>query len=198
MKLITILAGVVGASLALLALASTASATTLETNGVKKTEAITFEAALKSGTSLLVKDTTGTSGPFGNTCVNSTLLSKDSTATTGAAVSGPLSIGFGQCTHPFPNVDKPGTLSVEWIKGTTNGTVRWDGGEVTMPVTILGSVVTVTCKTSNTDLGTLTGTGSGGTSTIDVNAVVNCGFFVPSATWEATYVIKGHAIGVVE
>ena len=48
--------------------------------------------------------------------------------------------------------------------------------------------------TSNTDIGVLTGTASG-TSVIHVNALLNCGAFLPSAKWEGTYNITGHSLG---
>ena len=45
---------------------------------------------------------------------------------------------------------------------------------------------TLTCTTSNTDIGTLTGVKEGN-ATMDINAVLNCGAFLPSAKWEGTY-----------
>jgi hypothetical protein len=68
-------------------------------------------------------------------------------------------------------------------------------------VTIFGSVVSVTCTTSNTDLGTLTGLATG-TAHLSVNASIICGGTLPSIRWTATYALTtssgaGHAIGVV-
>jgi hypothetical protein len=172
---------------------STASATTLETNGIKQTGVVTLEATF--GGSMTQSDTSNT---FANTCRSSILRAADSTATTGTTVSGPVStLSFSNCTHEKFVVDAPGSLSIQWIAGTTNGTVRWTGTEVTMPQTIGGSMITVNCKTSNTFIGTLTGTASG-TSTIHINAVLNCGFFLPSAKWVGSYNITGHSVGVVE
>jgi hypothetical protein len=95
-------------------------------------------------------------------------------------------------------VIKAGTLSVERIGTTTNGTVRSTGADVTVQVTVFGGTVPVTCTTNNTDIGTLTGVGTGGTARRDIKAVLNCGSFTPSAIWEGTYTITGgHAIGVV-
>jgi hypothetical protein len=191
-------AALASAALAMAMLAATASATTLETNGLKQSGAI--ELLASRNTSLTLKDTSGT---FANTCTSWTFAFKDSTAATGSRVSGPLSaMGFSQCTHEPIVVDLPGSLNIEAIKGTTNGTVRWNGGKWTYPVTIFGGVVTATCVTSETDIGTLTGASSG-TSTIDINGVITCGSFLPSARWEGRVSLTttaggSHAIGVVE
>jgi hypothetical protein len=93
-------------------------------------------------------------------------------------------MSFSKCTEGSVIVDAAGTLSVERIAGTTNGTVRSNGAKVTVP-SPLGSL---TCTTSNTDIGTLTGVASG-KARMDVNAVLNCGFFLPSAKWEGSYVV---------
>jgi hypothetical protein len=196
MKLTKILFGVTVVAAALTALAGSASATTLETNGVKKTEAISFEATSKG--SWLMQDT---SGAFLNTCLNGAIGTKDSTAATGTTVSGPITrLVIGSlCTHTAIVIDKPGSLSIEWIKGTTNGTVRLNGTEWTLPMTIFGSVVTARCTTNNTDVGTFTGAGAGGTSTLDFNGVLDCGQIFPSTKWVGTFTVTGgHAIGVVE
>lgn len=200
MKLSTIVAALASAIVVLTALPSTASATTLETNGVKQTGAIEVRGSLKSGTSTITKDT---AGAFANTCTGASFVWKDSTATTGAAVSGPItSLSFSNCTHAPLVVDTPGTLSAEWIKSTTNGTVRSSGMRITEPVTVFGNIVNATCVTENTDIGVLTGVASG-SATIDVNAVLNCGSILPSVKWEGTYVTttstgSAHAVGVVE
>jgi hypothetical protein len=203
MKLTKILGATAVAALALMAFAGTASATTLETNGVIQTGSITLEASLTTGTSVLLKNT---SGDIFNTCASSTVEGKTSVFT-GTTVSGPTStMSFSNCTHEKVVVHKAGTLSVERIGATTNGTVRSSGIEVTVPGTIFDpETVTLTCTTVNTDLGPLTGVGAGGTAEVDVKAVLNCGFFVPSAILEGTYVLtlpgtkeeKKHAIGVV-
>jgi hypothetical protein len=67
---------------------------------------------------------------------------------------------------------------------------------VTVPVTIFGSVVSTTCTTSETDIGTLTGTAASPTH-IDISAILSCGGVLPSARWTATYRITGHSIGAV-
>lgn len=180
--------------------ASTASATTLETSGVKKSEPISLEWSLKGETSTLLLDT---SNAFLGRCTASTVAGKDSTSATGTTVSGPLTtLSFSGCTTEKVVTDLTGTFSIEWIKGTTNGTVRWSGNRWTVPFNFFGTVVVATCQTENTDMGTLKGTGSG-SATLEINAVVNCGSVLPSAKWQATYTTTtsggvGHAIGVVE
>src|SRR4051794_15477674 len=85
-----------------------------------------------------------------------------------------------------------GSLTVAWISGTTNGTVRSIGASVTVPITFFSeSTTNVTCTTAaspGTDIGTLTGSTTG-TVELDVKAVLNCGFLLPSALWEGTYVL---------
>jgi hypothetical protein len=170
------------AALTLVAFTSTASATTLATNGVTQTGAVTLEASLTTGTSVLITDT---GGSFANTCTRST-MEGTTTVFTGTTVSGPIStLSYSNCTLEPIVVHKTGSISIEAIGSGPNGTVRSTGVEVTVPFPPIG---TVNCKTSNTDLGTLTGSGAG-TAEIDVNAVVNCGFPLPSARWQATYVL---------
>jgi hypothetical protein len=203
MKLSKILGVAAVAALALMAFASTASATTLETNGVKQSGAVTIEASLTAGTSAVLKDT---SGAFANTCTTSKVEGTTSVFT-GTTVSGPIStLSFTNCTHEKVEVIKAGSLSIESITGTTNGTVRSSGAEVKVPVTIFGGIVTATCTTNNTDIGTLTGTASHAVGAeMDINAVLNCGSFLPSAKWEGKYILTTpgtttgtrHAIGVV-
>jgi hypothetical protein len=190
MKLTKMFGLVAVAALALMAFASTASATTLETNGVKQTGAVTINSSLSGSATL-----SDTSNTFANTCKASSVSGTTSVFT--GTPSGPIStLSFSSCTHEKVVVDNKGTLSVEVIGAGTNGTVRSSGAEVTVPATIGSSIITVNCKTSNTDIGTLTGTAAG-TSTIHINAVLNCGFFLPSAKWVGTYNITGHSIGVV-
>jgi hypothetical protein len=185
MKLTKILGVAAVAVLALMAFAGTASATTLATNGVVKNGAVTLEASLTTGTSMLVTDTPKS---FGNTCSGSTIVGNTSTFT-GTTVSGPIStLTFSQCTHEKVVVHKLGTFGVERIGATTNGTVRSTGAEMTVPMELFGGITVVPCTTNNTDLGTLTGS-TAGTAEIDVNAVLNCGFLLPSAKWEGTYVL---------
>jgi hypothetical protein len=190
MKLNKILGLVAVAALALMAFASTASATTLETNGVKQSGAVTLEATL-SGSAIL-KSTTGS---FANTCSESTVKGTTSVFTGTTASGNVSSLTFENCTHEAIVVNSKGNLSVERIGSTTNGTVRSSGASVLLEVTVLNFLVGTTCTTSNTDLGTLDGVSAGATK-ITINANLTCSGLLPSANWAATYVITGHAIGV--
>jgi hypothetical protein len=193
MKLSKMLGAAAVAALALMAFTSSASATTIYTNGVKQSGSVTIHATL-SGSAVL-KDT---SGVFANTCTESTVHGS-TTSFTGTTVGGPIgTLTFGKCTHSPVVVHKAGSLTVERIGSTDNGTVRSTGAEVTVPVTIFGGVVTATCTTNNTDIGTLTGNTTAGTSgsVMDINAVLNCGSFLPSAKWEGTYIITGHNLAI--
>lgn len=193
MKLTKMLGIATVAAVALMALASTASATTLATNGVTQTGAVTLEGSLTTGTSLLL---TNTSHSFGNTCTKSIVEGKTSTFT-GTRVSGAIStLAFSNCTHEPMVVHKLGSLGVERIGTTTNGTVRSTGAEVTESVALFGGTTNVTCTTNETDIGTLTGW-SGSVSEMDIKAILNCGVLLPSALWEGTYVltIPGAALG---
>jgi hypothetical protein len=192
MKLSKILGVAAFAALALMAFASTASATTLETNGVTQSGGVTIKSTASSTITL-----ESTSGVFSNTCSTSTVEGTTS-VTSGTTVSGSISaLSFSNCTHSPVVVVSKGSLSVERIGTTTNGTVRSSGAEVTVPVTIFGSVVSTTCKTNNTDIGTLTGSSVSGGSKITLSAILECGGVLPSARWTGTYTITGHGIGVV-
>jgi hypothetical protein len=185
-------------ALALMAVASTASATTLETNGIKRLEPVSFSASLIAGTSTQLE---ATSGAFANTCSSSTVAGSDSTAFTtlgSGGISGPLtSLTFSNCTHEKVVVHSAGSLSIEWISGTTKGTLRSSGTWVTAPITVFGSIFTASCTTNNVDIGTLNGTATG-TTWLTVNGVLNCGSFLPTAVWRGTYTVTGgHSIGVV-
>jgi hypothetical protein len=181
-------------AMAALAGAATASATVLEVAGAVKNEEVQIEASLKAGTSLILA-TTG--GGFMNTCSSSRVSGHSSSPYIGTTVSGPVStLSFSSCTEGPVVVDAAGSLSVERIGTTTNGTVRSSGAKVTVPST-LG---TLTCQTAvgGTDIGTLTGVASG-KATIDINAVLNCGFFLPSAKWEGTYTVTSpEGLGVTD
>jgi hypothetical protein len=177
-------------ALALMAVAAgSASATTLEVGGVTQNKSVTLEASLKAGTTLILKNTSGSSE---NTCTKATLSGSTVSPYTGATVTGPVSaLQFGEdangkgCTSPV-TVHEKGTLHVSHA-GTTNGTLTSSGAVVTSYSSAFG--VYLTCKTgTGTHLGTLTGVKEG-SATAHINAVLNCGFFVPSAKWEGTYVV---------
>jgi hypothetical protein len=114
---------------------------------------------------------------------------------TGETVSGPISsLSFTKCTSSPVVVDTAGSLSVQRIGATTNGTVRSSGAKVTVPSPLGG---TLTCVTGEgTDIGTLTGV-KAGNAKMDINAVLNCGFLAPSSTWTGEYVVTSpHGSGV--
>lgn len=166
-------------------IAGTASATTLEVNGVAQTGAVTVSASLVPGSSSVDSNTDGS---LSNTCTESTFHGS-TTVFTGAALTLPLSgMTFSSCARARV-VDKPGTLSITHIAGTTNGTVTMSGTELT----ISSPLGTITCRFSSTHIGTLTGattvSNPGPHAKLDVFAVLNCGFVLPSWKWTATYVI---------
>jgi hypothetical protein len=191
------------AAMALMAVtAGSASATTLETAGVTQNKSVAISASLTAGTTLVLKNTSGTSE---NTCTKATLSGSTTSSTTagktthnsytGEQLTGPITaLQFGEdakgkgCTHEVI-VHKAGTLHIKHIAGTTNGTLTSSGAEVTSFSTAFGTFLT--CKTGEgTTLGTLTGTGDHTKhATVTVNAVLNCGFVVPSAKWEGSYTV---------
>jgi len=180
MKYVKILGLAAIAAMAMMAFAGSASASTLKVGGVTQNNAVKIEASLTSGTSATLKTT---SGSFQDTCTTSEVVG---TTNVFHPPSGPISkLTFGNCTHTT-HVVTNGSLSVERIGSTENGTVSSSGAEVEVESTTFG--VTLVCKTNNTDVGTLTGTTSGH-AVMDINGVVNCGFFVPSAKWEGSYTV---------
>lgn len=157
--------------------ATSASASTLEVGGVTKNSAVQIEANNKSGASMTW---TLTNGSLGNTCTAAGLASKTETFT-GTSVTGVMGISFGNCERPV-TTHKGGVLHISDIGGT-DGTVTMSGTELTVAT----PVGTINCKTGGgVDVGTLTGAASGNTE-IHINAVINCGFLVPSATWKGTF-----------
>jgi hypothetical protein len=180
--------------------AGTASATTLEIGGATQNKPVTITASLKAGTSVLLKNTSGSSE---NTCTQSHLHGTTTWSTTGGVtthnsytgeqLTGALSfLQFGTdatgkgCTTNV-TVHKAGKLHIKHIAGTTNGTLTSSEAEVTSFSAAFGTYIN--CKTgTGTHLGTLTGVKEGH-ATMHVNAVLNCGFFVPSAQWIGTYTV---------
>ncbi len=190
--------------------ASCASATTLEVNGVTQTGSLTITASLETGTTLTMSRTDGS---FANTCTGSHKHGIMNTTNNNGvwAVTGPLTghthqqktegqkpedgLSYSGCTRPL-TVHDPGTLEILHIAGTTDGTVYSEETQLTM-----GSPFgTLSCKTGDTTkIGTLTGTdGTPVTkATMHVNAVLNCGFLVPSAKWVGSYEVTiPHLLGV--
>jgi hypothetical protein len=147
----------------------------------------TLNGSLKSGSSLTLKTTSGSTD---NTCTGSELATTiESPGGEASHPSGKVStLAFSGCTYST-TVHAKGSLEVKHIAGTTNGTVTSSGMEVTSYSALFGSYIN--CKTSTgIDIGTLTGVNNeGGHATLDINAVINCGFFVPSAMLTGTYTI---------
>ncbi|HWI97045.1 MAG TPA: hypothetical protein VNS60_13350 [Solirubrobacterales bacterium] len=181
--------------------AGTASATTLATSGTAENASITIEASIKPGTSAVLR-TTG--GLFANTCTESNVLGKTVAPFTKAPteeepkarIGGPIeTLTFKKCSEEEVKVDENGELDIEWISGTTNGTVRSKGAKVTVP----SPFGKLTCTTgAGTDIGTLTGVTKAQEeaeppvkhATMDINGVINCGI-IPSALWQGTYTVTG-------
>jgi hypothetical protein len=185
--------------------AGAASATTLEVGGVTQNKSVEITASLKPGSTLILTPT-GSAEPS-NTCTQA-IIGGSTTSSTNTAVSPPVTtsnsytgndltgpiteLQFGGSSTGTPGcindvtVHKAGTLHVSHAGGT-NGTLTSSGAEVTSFSSTFG--VYVNCKTgAGTHLGTLTGKKEGHAE-VHVNAVLNCGFFVPSAKWEGTYVV---------
>jgi hypothetical protein len=189
MKFTKILGVVAVAALALMAFASTASATTLETEGVAVTKAETIKASITTGNSALLTDTSNITA---NTCTSSVVEGTTESPFTGTTVGGPIStLSWSNCTEGNPVVDAKGRLTVENVSGTTNGTVRSSGAKVTVP-SFFG---TLTCETNNTDIGTFKGVKTG-TSTLTLNAVLSC-TIIGSAKWTGVYTVTTPGLGAI-
>ncbi len=164
-----------------LAFATTASATTLEVGGTAKNSEVTVEATLASGSSGLLTDTFGVAAI---TCTSSTVKGHTSSPFTGTTVGGPLTaLSVGACSEGLTTVDTAGSFTIERIGTTTNGTVRSTGAKITAP-SFFG---VLTCTTSNTDIGTLTGVASG-KGKLDINAVISC-TVIGTTKLSATYTV---------
>jgi hypothetical protein len=170
--------------LAALAAATNASATTLEVGGVTKSGSVTIEAV---SSAVVFRDTFGLTA---NKCESK--LEGTTSVFSGTAVSGAMpTVTFTPCEREQVVFHTNGSLSVERIGTTTNGTVRWSGGVWTIP-SPFGTLTCQTAASPGTDIGTLTGVSSGN-ATIDLFAVLMCGI---SVKWEGTYKTTT-AIGVV-
>jgi hypothetical protein len=165
MKYLKMLGLAAVAAMALMAFAASASATTLEVNGVTQNKSVSLESTLKAGTSAILKDEFGTTT---DTCTVSTV---SGSTTKFDPPSGPVSaLTFSSCTHTTTVIAK-GNLSVAWTSGT-NGTVSSNGAEVTVQSTFFGA--SAVCKT--------------GDATVDINAKINCGI-LGASTWTGTYTV---------
>lgn len=187
--------GVIALTIAALSLIGTsdASATVLCTNSGCTTayaSGTTIHYTLKSGTSSILKDTSGNTIA---TCTGSTISSK-TTSESGTSISANIeSLTWSGCSQTTDTVNN-GSLSISWTSGS-NGSVSGKGSNVTM--TVFG--VSCTYGTGEgTTLGTLTG---GETPVLAISAVVPKtagGFLCPSTgKWTAEYVItEPHALYV--
>jgi hypothetical protein len=179
--------------MAFLAFAASASATTLEVNGVTQNSSVSLSASRETGFSATLARTDGS---LANTCTTSTVEGTTSSPFTGTKVTAAISsLTFGNCTRTV-TVDKAGQLYVEHIAGTTNGTVFSENAEVTVLTPLFGAEVN--CKTGEgVDIGLITGATTKSNpeplATIDIDAVCNCGFLLPSATWSGKYWLTGPA-----
>ena len=170
-----------------------ASATTLEVNGVTQNGPVTITGKLATSTVATLKTTSGSSE---NKCKGSH-VSGTTSSYTGTSMTGSLekaaggSLTFEECENSVV-VHKGGTLHITHIAGTTNGTVTSSGAEVTSWSPVFETYLN--CKTgTGVHLGTLTG------GVLSINAVLNCGFFVPSAQWIGQYTVttaKGENLAV--
>lgn len=170
------------AAMTLTALAAgSASATTLEVGGVTKNETAAVTMSVATGTSVVASTT---AGELPNTCTESDAKANTASPFTGTSVTAPVAtLTYSKCTRPI-TVHKPGTLHISHTSGTA-GTVKISGVQWTF-----GSPLgTITCSSSGEiHLGTLTGTKEGH-ATLDVNAVLSCGFALPSLALKGTYVV---------
>jgi hypothetical protein len=160
-------------------------------NPVKINTSIDF--SVENGTSAIL------TGPFGeiiDTCTGSTakgpVTDPGSTTTTvkgslEAAAGGALT--FTGCTKTT-TVITGGTIEVHHITGTDNGTVTSSGATVIIHNTLFGECA---YKTSNTDIGTITGrTSTGAQPTFDIKGTIpaeksNSGVTCPNGVWEGSY-----------
>jgi hypothetical protein len=163
------------------AVASSASATTLEVGGVIQNKAVTIEASATAGTSFAKTD-----GVEAATCSVSSLKGTTSVFS-GSKVTGSLGeLSFKTCTREPVVVDAAGGMYFEYETETTSGNVYSEGAEWTVPTNFGFNVI---CSTAaGTKLGTVDGVASSSAhATLTVNALINCGFLLPSAILKGTY-----------
>jgi len=145
-----------------------ASATTLEIGGAAKNESVAIEASLDTGTSTTFQFT---SGAHFNTCTGAVIKWATESPYTALTVGGGvLTQSFSGCTGKT-EVVSPGTLTIERINGTTNGTVVSSGAEWKIP----WGTASLTCKTgAGADIGMLRGDAPGKHASLTVSMVLNC------------------------
>lgn len=182
-----------GAAMALTAFtASTAGATTLAIGGSAVNKSVSIESSLASGTSMVISRTDGS---LANTCTQSSMAGSTVSPFTTEDVEMPISTETFTACERSVVVHKKGSWTYKWIGGL-NLTAFWGESEVTV-----GSPFgTLNCKTGapHIHFGTVTGKIFGRTLW-HINAVINCGFLVPSAVWKGTYEITSpEGLGGVE
>lgn len=163
--------------------AGSASATTLEVGGVTKNSSAEIVGGIAPSTAGILSLT---GGSFVGECEKGSGSGSSTSPFTGTTVGGPASSASASGCARTVTVHKPGSVSVQHISGSTNGTVRSANSEVTV-----GSPIgTLNCTTGSggVHMGVITGT-SEGQATVHINAVINCGFLAPSA------VVTGTAVG---
>jgi len=181
------LAGVAAVALMAFAGAGSASATTLEVNGVAQGGSVAFSLTLEPSTSILLKDSLGTTA---DTCTEASINGSTESPFTGATVTGSVTILIvNKCTHTWDILAK-GKIHFAWISSTTNATVSLSGVQWTILSTAFG--ISATCNTgAGTDIGVLTGATTTNNpsdrATLDLNGKVSCGI-LGSASLTASFV----------
>jgi len=173
------------AAMALMAFvgAGTASATTLIGVGGSVLKAGTTIHAVNVGTVTFTTEVKNVE------CTGSTIQGTTSNET-GTTVNITVStLTFTGCNCEV-KVLKTGTLSIERIGTTSNGTVKSNGAEITESCSTIFGTVHCIVATSGTDLGTLTG---GTTATIDISSAqipyLTTSSLCSAGRWDATYKI---------
>ena len=183
MKCIKSLGLLAAAAAALMALAGTASATSLTSS---------------SGTTPAIAATAGATsfdGAFSTvTCQKSEISGSITGHGAGVTASGPIStMHFKECNFPW-TIEITGTWAIHPATPTGNGRVTFTG----LKISIHTSVGTCVFTTNSTEIGTLTGSNNtGGKATIDLTGKIPrtggnflCG---SSATWTGSYTINSPA-----
>jgi hypothetical protein len=180
MKCLKALVGVLAvAGAALVVLGGTASANPL-TSPAGTYYSGTLQAEAESTISL--------TGPFGFgtvSCKKSTFEAKVESSSVSSAIASLSSLTFGECSGgEVTAVTKPGSLQIEQV-GAGKATVRWSGAEIKIHKTLMGSC---TFTSSNTDIGTLTGSSiTGGNATLDFAGQLSSSNGCGTATLDGSY-----------
>ena len=179
MKYLKMLGLAAVAAMALMAFgAGSASATklcTVATEPCPNADVTSIHAELVGEAVLETKE-----GTVLNKCKKSTISGDVTNGATGSPASGPVTVlTFGECERTV-DVIKLGSMDVNNISGTFNGTVTVTGTEVTSQ-TPFG-----TCVFTATNLGTLLG---GAPAKMSINALVNrtSGLCPAEVRWTAEY-----------